>query len=307
MPRPAPAEGLTLALLVAIYAAWGALTWFHETLPVWLWIALAGWLGAWWGSCQHECLHGHPTSNGMLNAALATPPLALWLPFERYRQTHLQHHRNDRLTDPLDDPESRYWTQDGWRRLGPLGRMLVSVQSTLAGRLTIGPLWSIAAFWRNELLAITRGDRARMRLWLWHAAWVALLLVWVVGICGVPVWQYAAGFVYLGTALTLIRSFAEHRAHETIERRTAIVERSWILGLLFLNNNLHVVHHRDPGLPWYRLQGVYRAQREALIAANGGLVYHGYRDVFRRFLLRPHDRLVHPTGRAPYADGSRPA
>ena len=24
----------------------------------------------------------------------------------RYRQTHLQHHRDDRLTDPLDDPES---------------------------------------------------------------------------------------------------------------------------------------------------------------------------------------------------------
>jgi fatty acid desaturase len=265
-----------------------------------LWIALAGWLGAWWGSCQHEVLHGHPTSSASLNTALATPPFALWLPFERYRQTHLQHHRDERLTDPLDDPESRYWTEDGWRRLGALGRLLVSAQSTLAGRLSIGPVWSIAVFWRGELRAIVDGDRMRLRIWAWHAIWVALVLAWAVTICGVPLWQYAAGFVYLGTALTLIRSFAEHRADDRVARRTAIVERSWVFGLLFLNNNLHAVHHRDPGLPWYRLPCVYRAQREALIASNGGLVYRGYGDVFARYLLRRHDSPLHPTGRAPF-------
>ena len=40
------------------------------------------------------------------------PPLALWIPYESYRISHLMHHRDDRLTDPLDDPESYYWMPD---------------------------------------------------------------------------------------------------------------------------------------------------------------------------------------------------
>ena len=32
----------------------------------------------------------------------------------------------------------------------------------------------------------------------------------------------------------------------------AIVEGSWILGPLFLFNNLHALHHEDPAMPWYQ-------------------------------------------------------
>ena len=61
------------------------------------------------------------------------------------------------------------------------------------------------------------------------------------------------GFVYCGTALSRLRSYAEHRFADNHEERTAIVERSPLFGLLFLYNNLHVLHHRVPGLPWYML------------------------------------------------------
>ena len=35
------------------------------------------------------------------------------------------------------------------------------------------------------------------------------------------------------------------------------------------------------------------------MAENGGLVYDGYLDVARRFLISAHDDPVHPFGRAP--------
>jgi fatty acid desaturase len=297
--RNASIEWPTAALFVFIYAAWLALTWHHAAIPAWIWLPLAGWMSTWWGSAQHEALHGHPTRLRAVNTALATPPFWLWLPFERYRQTHLKHHRDERLTDPLDDPESRYWTPSGWRELGPIGRRLVDMQSTLAGRLAIGPFWSVWRFWEAEARAILAGDRDRARIWAWHGLWVALTLVWIVAVCGTPLWLYGLGFVYLGAALTLMRSFAEHRAHDSVEKRTAIVENSRIFGLLFLYNNLHVAHHRWPTVAWYRLPAIYRAHRDALIRSNGGLVYKGYRDVARRFLLSAHDHPVHPLGRAP--------
>ncbi len=71
-----------------------------------------------------------------------------------------------------------------------------------------------------------------------------------------------------------------------------------MFGLLFLHNNLHAAHHADPTVPWYRLPAWYRRNRAALVAANGGLVYDGYLDVARRFLLATHDTPAHPQGRA---------
>jgi fatty acid desaturase len=291
-------EWPTLLLVFGIYALWAGLVWFHERLPNMLWLPLAAWTSAWWGSAQHEMLHGHPTRLRWLNTALALPPFWLWLPFERYRETHLTHHNDERLTDPLDDPESRYLTAEQWAALGRAGQLLVQAQTTLAGRLIIGPLWSIATFWHDETRAMLAGSSGRAGIWLRHGLASAILIALVV-LAGLPLWKYLLGFVYLGTALALVRSFAEHRAEGDVARRTAIVERTPLFGLLFLNNNLHVLHHRWPCVPWYRLPAIYRAHREAAITHNGGLVYAGYAEVFRRYLFRPHDRPVHPLGRVP--------
>ncbi len=102
-----------------------------------------------------------------------------------------------------------------------------------------------------------------------------------------------------GNAILLIRSFAEHRARANMHERTAIVEGSWLLGPLFLFNNLHSLHHEEPALPWYRYNARYKVARDRLLAENGGLVYSTYFDVARRFLFRMHDQPQHPLGRAP--------
>jgi fatty acid desaturase len=287
-------EWPTVGLAFVIYGGWAAVTYWHAALPWWVLIPVAAWLIAWQGSLQHETIHGHPTRHRRINAAIGAVPLSLWLPYERYRQTHLTHHNDERLTDPLDDPESRYWTADGWRELGPLGQRLVRFQGTLVGRLLIGPLWSIGWFWREEAMAVLAGTPGRRALWLRHAAGCSVVLLWLIVICGMPLWLYLTAFVYAGTSLSLLRSFAEHRAATEVARRTAIVENEPVFGLLFLHNNLHVVHHRWPTLPWYQLPRVYRAHRADILATSGGPLYRGYGDVARRFLLNTHDHPLHP-------------
>jgi fatty acid desaturase len=143
--------------------------------------------------------------------------------------------------------------------------------------------------------ALAAGDRRHVRVWLWHLPAVALVLVWVVGVCGIPLWAYLALFVLPGASLTLVRSFAEHKAAQTPFERSAVVEAGRFFSLLFLNNNLHHVHHKRPDLPWHALPAYYRDHQRELLAENGGLRYRGgYLEVMRRFWRRPIDEPVHP-------------
>jgi fatty acid desaturase len=295
-------EWPTVALAVAIYSGWLAITYWHASMPWWLAAALGAWFVAWHSSLQHEVLHGHPTRWRAVNKAIGYVPLALWIPYERYRATHLTHHNDERLTDPLDDPESRYWSADAWARLSPIGQRLVRAQATVLGRILIGPFWAIWTFWVSEARAVRDGDLPLAKIWAIHVVSVAIVLTWVVGVCGMGMLAYVGLIALPGTSLMLIRSFAEHRANRAIEHRTAIVEGSWLLGPLYLFNNLHAAHHARPDLAWYRLPGWYAQNRARLIAGNGGLVYRGYRDLFARFFFRPHDAPLHPLGRAPQRD-----
>jgi fatty acid desaturase len=287
-------EWPTVALAIVIYSLWLGATYFNRQAPLWLLAVIGAWSTAWHMSLQHEIIHGHPTRKRWINSLIGQWPLALWLPFEHYRRSHLAHHNDERLTDPLDDPESFYWRQDQWDSLGPVGRLLVRAQSTLLGRLAIGPLWTILRFWKYELVKIASGDRKTARIVALHLVQAALVLIWIVGVCHMPLTTYFPCFVYAGTALAMVRSFAEHRAADEVERRTAIVERSWILGPLFLFNNLHVAHHLRRNMPWYLLPGWYGLNRAVLIERNGGLVYASYFDIARRYFLRPHDSTLHP-------------
>ncbi len=306
LKRPA-AEWPTLALALLIYSSWLALTWFHASLPAWLLWPLGAWFVCWHSSLQHEVLHGHPTRWRGFNRFLAYWPLALWLPYERYRMAHLIHHHDERLTDPLDDPESRYWTNHHWQALGRLGQALVRAQGTLLGRLTIGPFWAITQFFWSDARAILAGDKAIGKAWLWHLPGLALTLLWIKAVCGMSLVTYVFAIAIPGTSLMLIRSFAEHLAESEVARRTAIVENSWFFGVLFLFNNLHAAHHQQPTLAWYRLPGWYKAHRAALIAANGGLLYRGYAGLFRRFFLRPYEQPLHPREQDPQRWRASPA
>ncbi len=300
-------EWPTLGLIIGVYSGWLALTFWGRDLPLPIMMIVGAILLAWHSSLQHEILHGHPTSSRMINRALATPPLSLWLPYELYRRAHLVHHRDERLTDPLDDPESWYFTSEHWDDLPPLVKVLFKFQNTFFGRMLIGPALAIIGFLLSELKALLKGDLKNLGLWVRHVIAVALVMIWVTYICGLSPWLYLFGIVYPGTALLLVRSFAEHRAADDVHERTAIVENATILGPLFLYNNLHSAHHAEPTMPWYEIPAWYRMNRDQLIAENHGHVYNGYFDVIRRYLFTSHHEPRHPTNRAPRADGSMPA
>ncbi len=293
--RKRPIEWPTVILASVIHGGWLALTYATPTLPWWIASPAGAWLIAWHSSLQHEVLHGHPTRWSAVNHAIAIVPLSLWLPYALYRETHLRHHTDDRLTDPLDDPESYYWTAASWSALGPVGRALVRAQTTLAGRIVIGPFWNILRFLRSEARACCGSAESR-RLWAWHGVACLPVLFWLIVICDVSITFYVFAMIIPGTALLGIRSFAEHRWSDDVARRTALVEGAWVLGPLFLFNNLHAAHHAAPGVPWFRLPAWAAANRAQLVAANGGLVYRGYGDVARRFWRRAHDRPLHPGG-----------
>src|SRR3546814_17196846 len=87
----------------------------------------------------------------------------------------------------------------------------------------------------------------------------------------------------------LLRSFAEHRPAADAAHRSAIVESRGPLAWLYLSNNLHALHHERPGLPWFVLPKVYRANREAVLTRNGGYRLAGYAALARRWLLHPRD------------------
>jgi fatty acid desaturase len=281
-------ETPTVLVAMAIYCGFLTVTWFFHDLPLIVTAPLGSVLLAWHSSFQHETIHGHPTNSRKINAALGWPPLALWLPYEVYRETHLRHHRckGQRLTRPADDPESHYLRAGALDGAGYAKRALFWLNRTLIGRMTIGPAFSVYRFWNLEIGKLHRKEPGRIGVWLRHGVGVAILLAWVVGVCRIPLPVYILAIVYPSIALNQLRSFAEHRSHPDPRLRTNVVETNWALSLLFLNNNLHIAHHAKPSAAWYALPAMWQAMRGSAIT-TGVTVRPGYRHVFGAYFLRP--------------------
>ena len=287
-------EWSTWAVLVAVYGGWLALTFHAATLPWWVVLVAGGWLTAWHGSLQHEAIHGYPTRSPRLNAALVWLPIGLWMPYSIYRETHVEHHESADLTDPATDPESFYVSVEDWARMGRLRRAAHLVNQTLAGRLFIGPGLIAGRFWLGEARRMFRGDFAHGRTWAGHVVGVALVFAWTAGVCDLSIAEYVALFAWPGLSLTLLRSFAEHEPAAVANRRTVIVESGRFGSLLYLNNNLHAVHHAFPSLPWHAIPAARRARRGMFVGPDGPRVHRGYAAIARRYLLKPRDFPVHP-------------
>lgn len=289
MNRPYPLELPTWLLIVGVYGGWLALTGYAGSLPGWLLPLLGAPLLCLHGSLQHELIHGHPTRSARLNAALAWPPLALWLPFALYRDSHSEHHRTDALTSPQTDPESWYVLPPVWQGYRPWQRALLLANNTLLGRVLLGPWLAALRLWHSEYARLRAGDRRYLGVWLVHLAGVGLVLAWVMTVGGLTLGQYVLYIVWPGVALGLVRSYYEHRPAACQNERSVLIDAGWFWRLLFLNNNYHAVHHAEPALPWYALPARYRAQRADLLARNGGYYFAGYGEVLRRYAVQPKD------------------
>ncbi|MBS3649574.1 fatty acid desaturase [Pseudaminobacter sp. 19-2017] len=293
-------EWPTFFLIVATYAAWallGAAGWDHYPITTTILLAFVLALQS---SLIHEVLHGHPTRKAWVNELLIGLPIGLVYPYRRFKALHLRHHADDSLTDPFDDPESYY--QALWRHeeLPDFLKLVLTVNNTMVGRIILGPLLGSAGFLASEVKLMADGDKAVRRAWLHHAVGMVIMLAIAFSFFTIPVWAYLTA-VWLGQSLISVRTYAEHQWSERPDGRTIIVERS-PLAFFFLNNNLHLVHHKSPTTPWYELPALFRERREEWVAMNRGYVFPNYLALLKSFAFKAKEPVVHPAlRRAPEA------
>ena len=286
--EPRPMEWPTWLLIISIYSGWiAALAWYARAPSAGPLMVLVI-LGAWYMSLQHELVHKHPTQNLRLNRALGLLPVAVWYPFDVYRDSHLAHHRDELLTFPGIDPESNYTEPADYVRFSAPYKFLLNAQRTSIGRFLITPAFSIA----NLLQPLTRLDNWRTaafrKTWIQHLALLVAMLWAIERFTGMSAWVYV--FIsYFMLSLAFMRSFYEHRPAANAMHRIVINEAGWPWRLLYLNNNFHAVHHERPGLAWYAIPAAYRQERERYLQENGNFFFPGYLRLFTRHAIKPID------------------
>ena len=289
-------EWLTAFLMVLCYSLWMVAGFYiYPTYPVLALMVMAV-LTAWHSSLSHEALHGHPTLDARVNEAFVFLPLMIFFPYRRYKATHLAHHHDERLTDPFDDPESYYLTQRQYQGMPWLIKGLLKINNTMLGRVGLGPWMTTIKFIWNDLGLIRKNEDGVRLAWGFHLPAVGCVL-WMVHAMGIPVWAYLALVVWPSLSLILIRSFAEHQWHDHPEGRTIIIEQS-PLSLLFLNNNLHFVHHAYPRAAWYELPAIYDRHRMGWQEKNRGYVFANYSQLWWRWAFTAKEKIVHPKHQA---------
>ncbi|MGI9351242.1 MAG: fatty acid desaturase [Rhizobiaceae bacterium] len=289
-------EWQTVLLIAVCYACWIALVVYGGPIPVALWVFAMAIVTTLFWSIVHEVVHGHPTSNRWVNRLLVPFAIGWVFPYERFRDTHMQHHDTGKLTDPLDDPESWYMYAQDWNISGRILKAVLTFNNTLFGRMLIGPVISLTRFFAGEIRLLIRNKPMRAYLvgiWALHFLTCTMLGIFIHYFGSHSVWAYVAA-AYFGLSFLLIRTYLEHQAVGNHQERTVIIEKNCPIACLFLFNNLHALHHEKPGIPWYRLPGIFRENRSELLKRNNHYVYSSYADIFRRYFFRPKEPVKHP-------------
>ena len=286
-------EWPTLILTLCVYGAYafGAFVVLPLSLVLGLLIMVIA--GVLHSSLTHEVLHGHPFNSAFVNALLVFPALIIFIPYLRFKDTHLDHHRDERLTDPYDDPETNFMDPQVWDQLPTWRQSLHLFNNTLFGRMFIGPVMSQIAFMRADLRLIWAGDRRVALGWLLHLPSLIVAYVMVVMVADVPIWLWGLA-AYLSMAILKIRTYLEHRVHDHPRGRSVVVEDRGLLSFLFLNNNFHSVHHAHPSVPWYALPRLFASKRDRFLAMNDGYHFGCYGEVIRKFAMNRKDPVAHP-------------
>lgn len=295
-------EWQTISLVGVCYAVWLSATLSFEyistnwgllpaSLVLFFIVAIAS---AFHTSIQHEVVHGHPTPWPLINEAMIFPSLIFVYPYRRYRDLHLKHHIDANLTDPYEDPESYYWPECDQQKINPAMKFLLGLNNTFIGRMILGAPLGLVGFYRTEFVRLRKGETGVRKAWVLHILGCLPVFFWITMVCGIPFWLYALVVIYPGVSWILIRSFAEHQAAVSVGGRTAIVEAHPFFALLFLNNNLHMVHHAHPKAPWYDLPAMYEDRKQHYLAANDSYLFKGYWSVIRQFAVHKKQPVFHP-------------
>lgn len=250
----------TVVLAVVTLVVWFGAVLGHlaGVLPTWL-AALAAFLAAYVTFTPvHEATHGNvggrsrPWLDTVVGWASALPLLA---PFAAFKTLHLRHHA--KTNHPDEDPD--FWVAGtGWRVVARCLTMIPHLYATYLGPLARAS--RTAARTRPLAIAylVLQGLVFLGLAWAGHGATVLFVLV-------LPSWL-AVG------VLAFAFDWLPHHPHSTQGRYVdtrAIPSR--LLEFLLLGQNLHLVHHLWPSVPFYRYGVVFEASKRALAAKGADI------------------------------------
>ena len=284
-------EWRTLAVVIAVYGLTVLTVLRYDVLTPWFAVPMLAVLGAWHLSMQHEVLHGHPFKNQFINDAIGGIPVTLWIPYLAFKKDHHEHHLSD-LTNPALDNESYYVSQEQWDKAGRIRRAAWTANRTILFRMFVWTIVSTITYVLSVLKRAVRGEKGDRLAVALHVVGL-VFVVYLVSLSSMPLWQFALGTTYGGRILNAIRPFPEHKYQSGVETRTAMIMAGRFMSLLMLNNNLHVAHHDEPGVPWYRYDKLMQRVNAVQRARDAGVLYEGgYAEVFRKFSFTPVDSPV---------------
>ncbi len=284
-------ESPTWGVIIVVYGGWALLCAHYPTLPAYLAIPALTFLLTLHSSLCHELIHGHPTRVQQINDLLGLAPLSLLYPYTIFKMTHLKHHNDAQITLPGIDPESFFYSPKQWAAQSRTGKKIAWIRMTLAGRLLLGPGLTAIDLGQQAIRAI-RQRTAERATWVLHIVLVPTVLVIATQWFTVPLWEYLL-CAYASQSMIMLRSFYEHRAVTSVSERTVLQEACLPLRFLYLNNNYHLVHHRYPTLPWYRIPNEYRRHQKAYLAKNNHYRFKGY-SAWLQYLFKPVASPIHP-------------
>ncbi|KAB7615474.1 fatty acid desaturase [Amylibacter sp. SFDW26] len=286
-------EWPTLILLCITYLLWGCFTYYASTLGSILTILCLAPIITLHSSLQHETLHIIEPKSKLLGQSLVFPAIGFFIPYIRFRDTHLAHHVNEYLTDPYDDPESYYLCKTIWATQPRWVQKVLTFNNTLIGRILIGPCIGQIAFMHQDFKAILKGDTSILKAWLIHAISVACVLWGLLTYTTIGMGTYILA-CYCGLSILKIRTYLEHRAHENMNDRSVIIEDRGLLSFLFLNNNYHAAHHAQPQIPWYNLPLFFNENRSKFINKKHNYSYPNYKTIFSKYMFQAKETVPHP-------------
>jgi len=246
----------TIAMIVILWAAWIAATWLavDGTIPLWAGAAVNTVVFYSIYTPLHDAIHSAivPRKKGWrwVNPAIGMASAApIWMFFHHHRKSHFLHHARANMPD---DPD-------------------LYAKGSFLHVFFIGIPWTLINYFNPVALArecrrfkLTPNETAiTMGLFALQAALVVAIVAAGYGLQFLVLWLIPW---FVGNLLMLAAFgwFPHHDHSETGRYRDTRIALFPLGDVLFLQQNLHLIHHMMPWIPWYRYRATFDEMRPLL-------------------------------------------
>ena len=291
-PQPNPAmtdtEAARIAMLQTVKPAWVTAALAIVNTSVWAYSGYAAIVGIWpiWLSFlvstaaiyvnytpHHEAIHGNIAGANRkltwLNDAIGTMTgLIFFHGFTMHRITHLTHHAY--TNDPVKDPD--HWAHGKLSWLVVIRCLSILVPHEIFG-------WRIA-------LKAANGRVTMARSVVEHSiSYGGMLILIFTGHWDAAVFAFILPAILSSGILGFTFDWLVHHPHQnpvTDRYRTSNVylfprPLHWVLTVLYIWQNYHIIHHLYPRVPFYRYTGTFDQIRPLLIARGTCITVFSWR------------------------------